>query len=290
MRNVYLFIRRYSNFLFFLLLQVFCIYLIVRYNKYHNAVGSAAMNEVTGRVNKQYNKIDNFFQLGQKNDELRKQNERLLNMQHSSFENTDTANKIVTDSIPFDTLGNKRKWLYQTAKVVSNSVTAQNNFVVLNRGAAQQLGKDEGVIDANNAVIGTVTEVSANFAVVMSLLHKDSKLTAVLKNDSSSGGLIVWDGKEPNYLSLQNVRQSAKAKKGDTVLASTITGKFPPGMIIGTIDEIKRDVSTNNFIIKVKSAANFYNLQYAYGIKNFQKEEIEKLLQKVQEPDKKANQ
>ena len=112
-------------------------------------------------------------------------------------------------------------------------------------------------------------------------MHKDSKITAVLKNDPASGGLVIWDGEEPNYLSLINVRKSAKAKKGDTVLASSITAKFPAGMIVGVIDEIKPDVSTNNFIIKLRSAANFYNLQYVYAVKNYQKEEIEKLLEKV---------
>ena len=143
MRNVFLFIRRYFNFIFFLLLQVFCIYLITHYNKYHNAVGSSAMNEITGRINTQYNKIDYYLQLKRTNEQLVKDNERLRNSQRADFENPDTTNKEVTDSIPFDTLGNRRKWLYQRAKVVSNSVTTQNNFVVLGRGTGQQLAKDE---------------------------------------------------------------------------------------------------------------------------------------------------
>jgi rod shape-determining protein MreC len=189
---------------------------------------------------------------------------------------------MVTDSIPFDTLGNRRKWLYQRAKVVSNSVSAQNNFVVLGRGLQQQLAKDEGVVDPNNGVVGIVTDVSENFAVVMSLLHKDSRINAILKNDpSSGGGSVVWDGREPNYVSLINVRKSAKAKKGDTVITSGITPTFPYGMIIGTIDQITPDKSTNNYIIKLKTAANFYNLQYVYSIKNYQKDEINKLLEKA---------
>ena len=239
------------------------------------------MNEITGRVNEQYDRVDSYIGLKSENDKLRKQNESLLNTLKQNFENPDTTNKLVTDSVPYDTLGNRRKWLYQSAKVVSNSVTLQNNFLVINRGAVQQLGKDEGVIDPNNGVVGIVTDVSENFAVVMSLLHKDSKITAVLKNDPLSGGLVSWDGKEPNYLSLVNVRKSARAKKGDTVLASSITATFPSGMIIGTIDEIKPDVSTNSFVIKIKSAANFYNLQYVYAIKNYQKEEVDKLLDKA---------
>lgn len=281
MRNVFLFIRRYATFLFFLILQAFCIYLIVHYNKYHNAVGSATMNEITGRINTQYNKVDYYLQLKKANDQLIKDNERLRNSLAQNFENPDTSNKVVTDSIPFDTLGNRRKWLYQRAKVVSNSVTTQNNFIVLGRGAGQSLDKDEGVVDPNNGVVGIVTDVSENFAVVMSLLHKDSKISAILKNDPLGGGSIVWDGKEPNMLSFINVRKSAKAKRGDTVITSGITPTFPYGMLIGTIDQIAPDKSTNNFIIKIKTAANFYNLQYVYSIKNFQKEEINKLLEKA---------
>ncbi len=281
MRNIFLFIRRYFNFLLFLLLQVFSIYLIVHYNKYHNAIGSKAMNEVTGKINTQYNKIDNYLQLKRTNEQLVLDNEHLRNQLKQNFTSPDTANKIITDSIPYDTLGNKRRWLYQAAKVVSNSVMAQNNFIVLGRGMGQQLEKDEGVVDPNNGVVGIVTDVSENFAVVMSLLHKDSRISGILKNDPNGGGSVVWDGTEPNYLSFINVRQSAKAKKGDTVITSGITPTFPYGMIIGTIDEIRQDKSTNNYIIKLKSAANFYNLQYVYSIKNFQREEIDRLVEKA---------
>lgn len=281
MRNVFLFIRRYFNFLLFLFLQAFSIYLIINYNKYHQAVGGAMMNEITGKVNTQYSEINDFFLLKQKNKDLLAENARLRNQQKQNFESPDTTNKLVTDSIPYDTLGNKRKWLYQHSRVVSNSVSTTNNFIVLARGADQQLNKDEGVVDINNGVVGIVTDVSANFAVVMSLLHKDSRISGILKNDPNGGGSIIWDGKEPNYLSFINVRQSAKAKKGDTVITSGITPTFPYGMMIGTIDEIRPDKSTNNFIIKIRTAANFYNLQYVYAIKNFQREEIDKLLEKA---------
>ena len=286
MRNVFLFIRRYFNFLFFLVLQILSIFLIVHYNKYHEAVGTGVMNEITGSVDKQYNKMDNFFQLSQRNEELRKQNEVLLNLQPSNFIKIDTTSRIITDSLPYDTLGSRRRWVYQTAKVVSNSVSLQNNYIVLSRGSAQGLSKDEGVIDPNNGVVGIVTEVSDNYAVVMSLLHKDSKISIILKKDPTGGGTVVWDGKEPNRLLITDIRKSAKVAKGDTVLTSGITPTFPYGLFIGTVDEITPDKSTNNFIIKIKSAANFYHLQYVYAIDNLQKNDINKILEKV----KKQNQ
>jgi len=277
MRNIFIFIRRYFNFIFLLLLQVFCIYLIVHYNTYHNAVASGIMNEVTGKINTQYNKIDYYFQLKKTNELLAKDNERLRNQLKIDFESPDTSSKVVTDSIPFDTLGNHRKWQYYSAKVVSSSVSAQNNFIVLGRGSSQQLKKDMGVVDPNNGVVGIVTDVSENFAVVMSLLHKDSKISVKLKKGGDAGQ-VIWDGKDPNRLSLIDIRKSAKVVKGDSVYTSGFTTTFPYGLMIGTIDEIVPDKSTNNYIIKLKSAANFYNLQYVYAIENYQKDEINRLL------------
>jgi rod shape-determining protein MreC len=280
MRNVFLFIRRYFNFLFFICLQIICIVMIVQYNKYHNAIGSGIANEVTGKINTKYNQIDYYLQLKKINEQLIKDNETLRNKLLENFPSPDTINKTVADSIPYDTLGSKRKWLYMQAKVVSNSVTAQNNFIVLSRGSSQQLAKDCGVVDPNNGIVGIVTEVSSNYAVVMSLLHKDSKISVKLKK-GGEGGQVFWDGTEPNRLSLSGIKQSAQVKKGDSILTSGMTTTFPYGLLVGTIDEIKQDKSSNNFLIKIKSAANFYNLQYVYAIDNLQKDEINKMLEKA---------
>jgi rod shape-determining protein MreC len=243
------------------------------------------MAELTGKVNTEYSKVDNYFGLKKINEQLAKDNERLRNSLLQNFEAPDTLNKIVTDSIASDTLRTHRKWLYKMAKVVANTVTTQENYIELSRGSGQEMKKDLGVVDPNNGVVGIVTDVSENFSVVMSLLHKDSKISAKLKNGGDVG-MVIWDGKDPNRLTLTDIRKSAKVAKGDTVLTSGYTATFPYGLLIGTIDEVIPDKSTNNYLIKLKSAANFYNLQYVYSIDNLQKEEMNKLLDKV----KKQNQ
>lgn len=280
MRNIFLFIRRYANLLLFLILQALSIFLIVRYNKYHQAVGNEVMNEVTGRINSKYNSIDNFLQLNRTNQQLIRENERLRNQAQANFYGPDTLIKIVADSLASDTLGLRRKWLYLQAKVVSNSVSAQNNFIVLSRGSAQQLRKDAGVVDLNNGVVGIVTDVSPNYAVVMSLLHKDTRISVKLKR-GEAGGQVTWDGKDPNRLTLSGIKKSARVAKGDTVITSGITPTFPYGMDVGTVEEIVPDKSTNDFLIKLKTSVNFYNLQYVYAIDNAQKDEINQMLEKA---------
>lgn len=285
MRNIFLFVRRYFNFLLFLLLQAFSIYLIVHYNRYHNAVSTAYMSEMTGKVNTKYNDVEYYFHLKKTNQDLAKENERLRNLLSENFIRPDSINKIVTDSIASDTLGTRRKWLYQMAKVVANSVAVPENFIQLGRGSAQQLKKDLGVVDPNNAVVGIITDVSENFAVVMSLLHKDSRISAKLKKGGDVG-LIVWDGQDPNVLTLTDIRKSAKVAKGDTIITSGFTATFPQGLLVGTVLDVKPEKETNNYKIKVRSAANFYNLQYVYAINNLDKAEMDKLMEKTKSQSK----
>jgi rod shape-determining protein MreC len=283
MRNVFLFVSRYANFLFFLLLQGFSIYLIVHYNKYHNAVFSSGMNQVTGAVNTQYNKIGEYFALKAENAKLAKANEQLRNGQAANFEKTDTGSRVVVDSIAIDTLGTRRKWRYYQAKVVSNSVAMLNNMVVLQRGSNQQIREGMGVVDPLNGVVGKVIEVSSDYAVVLSLLSKtaDFKVNAKLKKGGETGS-ITWDGNEPNLVVLNDIRKSADVKKGDTVYTSGFTPTFQYGLMIGVVEQVIPEKSTSNFRITVRTSANFYNLQYVYVIENLELEKIEAILQKAQ--------
>ena len=99
MHNLFLFIRRYFNFIVLLLLQVFSIYLLVHYNSYHNALASNFMNEITGKVNTQFNKVDYFFQLRKTNEALVQYNAQLRNRLNENFEKQDTSTKMVMENI-----------------------------------------------------------------------------------------------------------------------------------------------------------------------------------------------
>ena len=282
MRNIFLFIRRYFNFILFLLLQGFSIYLIVHYSNYHTAIFSKTANQLTGKVNEQYNKVAYYFQLKKTNDSLVTANEKLYNKLKADFELPDTTSNFIIDSIKVDSMEQFRKYHYYPAKVVYNSVAAQNNFIVLGRGASQNIKEGMGIIDPNSGVIGIVTEVNADFAVVMSLLHKDSHLSGKLLKGGETGTLN-WDGKTPNIISLTGIPKNAKVEKGDTIISSGYSTSIPKGMMIGIVQEVKADKNTGNFLIKFKTAADFYNLEYVYAIDNKQAESIKTILEKVKQ-------
>jgi len=278
-RNIFLFIRRYFTFILFLLLQGFSIYIIVHYSNYHKAAFSKTANQFTGKVNEKYSQVAYYFSLKKTNDSLVAANQKLYNKLKADFELPDTTSNFIVDSIKVDSMEQHRKYRYYAAKVVYNSVAGQNNFIVLNRGSSQNIRAGMGIVDPNQGVVGIVTDVSADFAVVMSLLHKDSRLSGKLLKGGETGTLN-WDGKTPNIISLTGIAKSAKVAKGDTIISSGFSTSIPKGMMIGIVQEVKADKSTNNFLIKFKTAANFYNLEFAYAIENNQAENIKAILEK----------
>jgi len=281
-RNIFLFIRRYFNLILFLLLQGFSIYLIIHYSNYHKAIFSETANQLTGKVNDKYSQVEYYFQLKKTNDFLLKANTQLYNKLKANFQFPDTTSNFLIDSIKVDSMERFRKYRYYAAKVVYNSVAAQNNFIVLSRGSANNIKEGMGIIDINSGVVGIVTEANAEFAVVMSLLHKDSHLSGKLLKGGETGTLN-WDGKTPNIISLNGIAKNAKVAIGDTVISSGYSTSIPKGMMMGIVQEVKSDKSTNNFLIKFKSSANFYNLEYVYAIDNSQTESIKIILEKVKQ-------
>ncbi len=254
--------------------------MIFNYNRYHHAIYSGVANELTGSINKQFNTIEYYFQLKRTNDSLVKANEVLYNKLKQNFDMPDTTSKLSLDTIKIDSILQFRRYQYMPGKVVSNSVSQPNNLIQIHRGSTQGIIPDLGVIDVNNAVVGTVMEVSKNFSVVMSLLNGQSNISAMLKKNGETGS-IIWDGKETNIVNLKDISKATKIAKGDTVITSGYSDKFPYGLLIGTAQEIINDKSSSTYTIRVRTAANFYNLQYVYIINNLQKDEARELLNKV---------
>lgn len=269
MRNVFLFILRYKTFFSFLILQVVSLWFLYTYNKFHRARFLGIANEVTGRVNTQYNKVEDYFTLREENRRVHQINDSLLNLLPKNYMRADTSVQLVQDSIPFDTLGHYRRYYFRPATVVYNTVSSQKNYIQLNRGSNHGIKDNMAVLSSDGSAVGVVVGVSPNFCQVMSLLHVQQKVNASLKK-SGDFGTIEWDGKDPRLLTLKGVPKSIEIKSGDTVLTSTYSFNFPPGYMVGTIAEVVTDKSTNFYVLKVKPGAKFYSLQQVFVVENLQ--------------------
>ncbi len=272
LRNIFLFIRRYFTFFTFLALQAVALWMLFSYNRFHRAKGLGWANEITGVINSQYDKAEDFFNLREENRRLHQLNDSLLNLVSANFMVADSTEKIVRDSVSYDTTGKFRRYRWRDAKVVYNTTRFDKNYIQLNRGSKFGVTDNMAVISSDGSAVGVVVNVSNNFSQVMSLLHVDSKVKGDLKK-TGDFGTITWDGKDPRFLTLKDIPRSAGVEKGDTVLTSKVSFNFPPGFMIGTVEEVISDKSTNFYVLKIRTAVNFYNVQQVYVVENLQYDE-----------------
>ena len=261
-------------------MQVLCIYFIISYSKTHEAAFGNTANKFTGGINKQYNKIEYYFQLKRTNDSLVKANEVLYNQLRSNFNVPDSVDKLVVDTMVIDSIKQYRKFNYLHAKVIANSISSQSNFLVINGSNVHTFKKGMGIIGVNNDVVGIITEVNGDYAAVMSLLHKDSKLSGKLLKGGETGTLS-WNGERPNILSLNNIPKSAKVAKGDTIITSGFSAIFPKGIYMGRVTDVKPESTNNNYKISLKTAADFYSIEYVYAIQSIDAEPVKNILEKA---------
>jgi rod shape-determining protein MreC len=281
MRNILLFINRYSHLIVLLLLQGLSLHLLFRYNRFHEAVFSNSFNELTGRVRSGYSGLEEFFSLRQENGMLREENARLRNMLKSDYAWPDSSSSIVNDTIRIDTLVQYRKFVYMPAGVIGNSVNLERNHIMLHRGSRQ--GVETGMaVTSPSGVLGTVIGVSENMSVVMSLLHAQTRIVAVLKRGGGYGE-VSWDGKDPRYVQLTKIPQTTIVKKGDSVVTSQFSDKYPPGQLVGFVERISEDPQSGTYNLNLRTAVDFRNVHHAYIIRNLQQQEMDALKQSLKE-------
>jgi len=277
MRNLLLIFRRYFTFISFLVLQIICIYFLVKYNKFHRAAFLGVANEITGRFNSQYDNIDDYFHLKEENKRVHKLNDSLLNLLNMNFVDRDTTARLVTDTLRTDTSTRIRRYYWREAKVVANSVNSRMNYLQINKGANQGIRDYQAVVNSNGSIVGVVINVSPNFSQVMSLLHVE-RSTSVMMKQSQNTGSLEWGGRDPEHLLLRRIPKSDSVRVGDTVLTSNFDElTFPPGLMVGTVSKIENEKSTGDYLLEVKPKANFQNLQQVFVIENLFREEQKQL-------------
>lgn len=278
MRNVFLFLRRYSIFLRFLVMQVIALIMLFSKNRFHQSYVGMVSNELAGAINTRVNAVKSFFSLSQQNDALREQNAELLSLLPSGSVWADSTGLLVQDTAWIDSVRTLRQFVYLPAKVISNSVFLPQNHVILHRGSDQGIEPNMAVV-SRDGIIGTAVHVSKNMSGVMSLLNNESIVIAMLKKGSGLGE-ISWDGNDPYALTLSKIPKTVKVALGDTVVTSPYSYRFPPGSKIGKVVEVDQDQETNTYILTVRPFVDFNTVQHAFVVRNVLENEMDAIRKK----------
>ncbi len=269
MQNLILFITRSRVIIVFLLLEIFCLHLIVNYNKNQRDIFINSSNLFAGWIYDKGNNIREFVRLKDLADSLATENARLRTQLDKFTFDTYQQSDTIKDSIYL------QEYSYLTAKVINNSITYWDNKITLNKGSNDGIKSGMGII-SNNGIVGIVQRTSKHFSQGISLLNSGIRISATHKN-SGQFGTLYWDGRDSKSLSLKDVPKYAKVAVGDSIISNRYSALFPEGLPIGIIDTFWVESGTNFYHIELELLINFSKLDRVYVVDYLFKQEQESL-------------
>jgi rod shape-determining protein MreC len=266
MKNLLNFIYKYAHFLSFLLLEVLCFVLLILNNNYHQSSFLSSANSSIGYIYEKWTNTARYLTLNIENDSLIIENQILRN----------TLELYRKDFIP--NINNVR-YNYIAARIVGTSVSKSQNYITLNKGKKHGVKQDMGVI-SNKGVVGIIYKVSNNYSTVIPIINTNFRISGKIKKNNFFGS-VLWDGKNPKIVQLNEIPGYVNIKTNDTIVTSGFSAVFPENILIGKIHSFNKNPATQFYNIDVELFNDFRNINHVYIINSLNYEEQVKLEQET---------
>ena len=165
--------------------------------------------------------------------------------------------------------------IYETGTNVGDYFRLGNNYIMIDKGRADGIEKDMGVI-STEGIVGIVADVSAHYASVMSLLHSYSTISVRFKESGQLANLR-WETSNYRYGIVEDIPTHLTLSKGDTLVTSSYSYIFPENLIAGTVEEPLKSSTGALNRAKVRFATDFSSLKNVYVIHHTNKAELDSL-------------
>ena len=258
MSNLLEFISKYYHWFVFVLLEVISLVLLFQYNSYQGSVWFSSSNVVVGKCYEWSSKVNTFFSLSHVNESLTLKNfylerqvAQLSRLYADATDDSLAAERIKVESLSKDQL--------VPAKVVSNSVNSHDNLITIDKGSADGISKDMGVV-SGNGVVGIVYMVSKHYSVVMPVINSHSRVSCSIRGRGYFG-YLHWTGGASNIAYVEDIPRHAHFKRGDWVETSGYSSIFPQGVIVGKILEVYNSRDGLSYRLKVLLSTDFGRLR-----------------------------
>lgn len=158
------------------------------------------------------------------------------------------------------------------AYIIGWSSTDWSNTLTINRGTNAGIAENMVAITDNGEVVGLVSQVGPNFAVVKTVLDSTLEISATIAtsgyNGMVSGGYIEGNDK---YLQMDYLPSSAIIRNKDQVVTSGST-LYPRGLILGSVvDAGFKETGVAKYAV-LKPAAEISSLEQIFIVTNFRTE------------------
>ena len=242
----------------FCLLEVVSAVLLFHYNSYQGSVWFSSANYMAGKVFEVRSGVESYFTLNALNEKLTQRNIEL----EQKVQQLTTQLEVATADSSFMTgeLSRLREnFTMIPAKVVSNEVNRADNLITIDKGAADGVRKDMGVV-CGTGVVGIVYLVSQHYSVVIPVLSSKSNISCTIQNRGYFG-YLHWTGGSPKLAYVDDVPRHARFRLYDKVVTSGYSSVFPPGVLVGKILHVYNSPDGISYRMQVELSTDFTRLR-----------------------------
>jgi rod shape-determining protein MreC len=192
--------------------------------------------------------------------------QEVMKMRNSVIEN-DRLHKLLDFKI-------KSPDVVISAEVVGRNSIEMRNYMTIDKGSNQ--GIELGMAVRTDAgLVGLVIGTSANYSMVELILNRNVKISGTIQR-TGINGIFSWNGGQ--FFNLKNIPGSFDVKKGDIIMTSNYSNKYPSNIPLGEIIEIKEDKSSLFQKLLIKSSVNLESVEQVFVVKTIPDPERRKLL------------
>ena len=260
MHNLTEFLAKHNHWFVFLVLEVVSMVLLFRYNSYQGSVWFSSANAVTGKVYEWDSAVESFFSLSGVNSQLTQRNaflEQQVRLLDDSIarltRSQEAAVTRLSSMVPF------QGCRLIPAKVVANMVNRYDNLITIDKGSADGVKRDMGVV-CGMGVVGIVYLVSEHYSIVIPALNSHSNISCTIQRRGYFG-YLRWRGGSSQLAYLEDVPRHAHFKLGDNVVTSGYSSVFPPGVMVGKVLHVFNSADGLSYRVQVKLSTDFARLR-----------------------------
>lgn len=265
------FIRSIYVVLLFILIEAVAVHYYAHSTYYTQARLLTRSNRVVGGVYGFFSGVGRYFTLGRENE--------ILLGRVVELETRLAEYRSAVDSVHFSEYmqgADKSPYRLMTARVISNSVNRDQNFVTLDKGRKDGVVADMAVLSPDGAMVGYVVDCSERYAVAMSALNTSFRASGKLSGGDYFGS-IHWDGLDRRYVVMTELSKYAEPQPGDEVVSTGFSLYFPADIPIGEVESSELNENKTAYTVRVRLAADLTALDDVILVENTGLDEIKAL-------------
>lgn len=194
---------------------------------------------INSRVKETVDFFLNFSEVKLENEQLKQKNAEFAN-ELIEYESLKDEVERLREALNFTE--SRSNYNYVGVNIIGYSGSSLSDGYIIDKGSNDGIAKNMVVV-SYKGLVGKVTKVSSNFAVVQSILNENIAVAVMDQQTRDATGVLqgLSDKKDTNMTVVYNLPIDSDVKEGDIIITSGLGKIYPKEIPVGTVVSVQED-------------------------------------------------